>query len=301
MGETDAAGIQSAARLASSVDHVLLVIGEDFDLSGEARSRSDISLPESQSALADAIFATGKPVTVLLVTGRPLAIPDVAEKADAILNTWMLGIEAGPAIADIVFGRASPAGRLPVDFPRATGQSPIVYSELPSGRPADPDLSKDTNRFIDLPITPLYPFGHGLSYSEFTYGAATLSKTAISANESAEISVQVTNSGTREAEEVVQLYMHDPVASVSRPKLELRGFKRITLKPGQSQTVTFAFSPLQAAIYREDGVWDVEEGVLEFHIGSSSADLHTSAELTITSAVSSRVPASAIMTEVTTQ
>lgn len=235
------------------------------------------------------------------MTGRPLAIPDVAEKADAILNTWMLGVEAGPAIADIVFGKLSPAGRLPVDFPRATGQSPIVYSELPSGRPADPDLSKDTNRFIDLPITPLYPFGHGLSYSEFTYSGASLSKEAIAANESAEISVQVTNSGAREAEEVVQLYLRDPVASVSRPKLELRGFKRIVLKPGQTQTVTFEVSPLQAAIYRKDGVWDVEEGVLEFHIGSSSADLHTSAELTITSATSSRIPASAILTEVNTK
>lgn len=299
--DIDASGIAAAAKIAAGADHVLLVIGEDFDLSGEARSRSDISLPASQKALADAIFATGRPVTVVLVTGRPLAIPELDEKADAILNTWMLGVEAGPAVADVLFGRTSPAGRLPLDFPRATGQSPIVYSELPSGRPAHPDLEKDTNRYLDLPITPLYAFGHGLSYSSFDYGKITASRTKIAAGETARFSLDIVNTGSRDAEEVVQLYMHDPVASVSRPKLELRGFKRIALKAGERRTVVFDVSPAQSAIYQADGQWQVEAGALEFHIGASSADLRQSVTVTVTSAANTNVPASAIETGVSAQ
>lgn len=296
--EIDQHGIELAVLAAERAEHVLLVIGEDYDLSGEARSRSDISLPESQKVLADAIFATETPVTVILVTGRPLAIPNIAEKADAILNTWMLGLEAGPAIADILFGRVSPAGRLPVDFPHTTGQSPFTYSELPSGRPADPDLSKDSNRYLDLPITPLYPFGHGLTYSSFSYGEITTSKASIAPDETVELSLTISNEGPRDADEVVQLYMRDPVASISRPKLELRGFKRVNLKAGQSKSVSFEFSPAQAAVYDRDGEWKIEAGRLEFFVGASSADLRQSSAVTVDAGLITRIPASAIRTPV---
>ena len=161
----DTSGIEDAMALAQQADRILLIIGEDYDLSGEARSRSDLELPESQKALANAIFETGKPVTIILVTGRPLAIEDIAARADAVLNTWMLGVEAGNALADVLWGEVSPAGRLPISFPRRTGSVPYTYSEYPSGRPADPDLSADSNRYHDLPVTPLYPFGYGLSYA----------------------------------------------------------------------------------------------------------------------------------------
>ncbi|MEM9572838.1 MAG: glycoside hydrolase family 3 N-terminal domain-containing protein [Pseudomonadota bacterium] len=301
VGSVDLEGIEDAVRAAERADHVLLVIGEDFDLSGEARSRSDISMPESQKVLAEAIFATDTPVTVILVTGRPLAIPSVAENADAILNTWMLGVEAGPAIADVLFGETSPAGRLPVDFPRATGQSPIVYSELPSGRPADPDLSIDTNRYIDLPITPLYPFGHGLSYTDFDYGELSVSDALLASGETVSLSLTVTNTGSRGAEEVVQLYMRDPVASVSRPKLELRGFKRIALDAGERKTVSFEVSPAQSAIYQADGTWKFEAGTLEFFVGASSTDIRQSVRVNVLADGQTDVPAAAIETAVQVQ
>ncbi|MEO0466468.1 MAG: glycoside hydrolase family 3 N-terminal domain-containing protein [Pseudomonadota bacterium] len=297
----DPSNLQAAADLASSSDIVVLVIGEDFDLSGEARSRSDISLPASQTALADTVFATGKPVIVVLVTGRPLAIPDLDEQANAILNTWMLGVEAGPALGDVLFGVSAPAGRLPISFPRATGQSPIVYSELPSGRPADPDLSKDSNRYIDQPITPLYPFGHGLSYSAFDYGAPVISAASVQADEPFSISVDVTNTSARDGDEVVQLYMRDPVASISRPKLELRGFKRVELPAGETRTVTFTMTPAQAAIYVDDGNWVIEAGRLDFFVGASSADLRGGASVQVSESVASAVPAAAIPTRVTVE
>lgn len=297
----DAEAIAAAAEAAASADQVILVIGEDFDLSGEARSRSSIELPVGQAALAEAVLATDTPVMTLLVTGRPLAIPDLAEGSQALLNTWMLGIEAGPAVADVVYGQTSPAGRLPIDFPRTTGQSPIVYSELPSGRPANPDLSVDSNRFVDLPITPLFPFGHGLGYAAFEYGAATASTGTVSADETFSISVDVTNTSARSGEEVVQLYMRDPLASVARPKLELRGFKRVAIPAGETRRVAFMLSPAQAAIYQDDGRWTVEAGDLEFHVGASSADLRSSAAVRVTSTRETIAPAAALQTKVTVQ
>ncbi|MEO1101931.1 MAG: glycoside hydrolase family 3 N-terminal domain-containing protein, partial [Pseudomonadota bacterium] len=297
----DAEAISAAADAAASADQVILVVGEDFDLSGEARSRSSIELPAGQAALAEAVLAAGTPVTTLLVKGRPLAIPELAEGSQALLNTWMLGVEAGPAVADIVYGRMSPAGRLPVDFPRATGQSPIVYSELPSGRPANADLSVDSNRFIDLPITPLFPFGHGLGYTEFEYGAAVASAETVAADEVFSVSVEVTNAGDRDGEEVVQLYMRDPLASVARPKLELRGFKRVAIPAGERRRLTFAVSPAQAAIYQEDGRWMVEAGDLDFHVGASSSDLRSKVTVRVQNAQETTAPAAALETKVTAQ
>ena len=293
----DEDAVKSAVSLANESDLTILVIGEDFDLSGEARSRADISLPESQKVLAEAIFDTGKPVIVVLVTGRTLALDGTLDRAGAVLNSWMLGVEAGPALADVVYGRVSPAGRLPVDFPRVTGQSPIYYGELPSGRPADPDLSKDTNRYIDQPITAKYAFGHGLSYSTFAYGEPGVSWVD---DEQFTVSVEVQNAGAVDSDEVVQLYMRDPVATISRPKLELRGYKRVHIPAGASKTVSFTLSPDQAAIYK-DGEWVIETGELQFFVGAASDDLRGQVSVQVESAGTGEAPAAAIATTVAVQ
>lgn len=290
----DRSAIPEAVALAQSADRVILVVGEDYDLSGEARSRSNLYMPPSQRALADAVLDAGTPVIVVLVTGRPLAIPDLAERADAIVNAWMLGVEAGPAVADVLFGAVSPAGRLPVSFPRTTGAVPFTYSEYPGGRPAHPDLERDTNRYMDQPITPLYAFGHGLSYTAFEYGDLD----AVVEGDAIRLSVDVTNTGARAGDEVVQLYMRDPIAMVARPRLELRGFKRIALEPGESKTVTFTLHPDQAGVFKAPGAWVVEPGRLVFHVGSSSDALHASAEVELTGGRMSDRPAAAIATQV---
>lgn len=297
----DETAIAAAVEAAKAAGEVILVIGEDFDLSGEARSRSSVELPAGQKALADAVLAARPDAVVLLVTGRAMAIPDVAEKADAVLLTWMLGVEAGPAVADVVYGARMPAGRLPVDFPRATGQLPFTYSEPPSGRPANPDLSVDSNRYMDLPITPQFAFGHGLTYTTFTYGEPQLSKRAVGPMDAFDISVDVTNNGERDGEEVVQLYMRDPVSRTARPKKELRGFKRVSIPAGQSVTVTFSLSPAQSATYDGDGGWLIEPGRLDFMIGSSSDDIAGEVSVEVTEGAQTRVPAAAIETEVSVQ
>ncbi|WP_273240501.1 glycoside hydrolase family 3 N-terminal domain-containing protein [Hyphomonas atlantica corrig.] len=285
--------IQQAVDTAMDADQVLLVIGEDFDLSGEARSRSDIALPPSQSELAQAIFATGKPVTVILVTGRPLAIEDEVAAADAVLNTWMLGVEAGNALADVVWGSTSPAGRLPIEFPRRTGAVPHTYSEYPGGRPADPDLSKDTNRFMDIPITPLFPFGHGLSYSSFDYSDL---QSSVFEDGQIELSTTITNIGDVDADEVVQLYMRDPLATIARPKRELRGFTRVSIPAGENRQVSFTISPDQTALYRVGSGWVVEPGQIDFMIGASAEDIRSKTSVTLTHDRSTGIPASAIET-----
>jgi beta-glucosidase len=292
------AQIRAAAQLAKASDHVLLVIGEDFDLSGEARSRSAVELPEQQAALAEAVMATGARVTVLLVTGRPMAVPELDAGADAVLLTWMLGLEAGPAVADVVFGRSNPAGRLPVSFPRRTGQTPLSYDALPTGRPADPDPERDTNRYLDLPITPLYPFGHGLSYSAFDYGDVQVSTPSVGVAERVSLSVDVTNTSGRDADEVVQLYLHDPFARVSRPGRQLRGFARVSIPAGETRTVEFDVDPAQMAIW-DGGAWHIEPGRIDVMIGASSADIRATGSFEISgSATTDRTPA-AIETRVT--
>lgn len=297
----DEAAIAAAVEAAETAGHVILVIGEDYDLSGEARSRSSVELPAGQKALADAVLATRPDAVVLLVTGRAMAIPDVAESVNTILLTWMLGVEAGHAVADVVYGARAPAGRLPVDFPRATGQLPLTYSETPSGRPANPDLSVDSNRYMDLPITPQFAFGHGLTYSTFAYGQPQLSKSAVGPQEAFSISVDVTNTSERDGEEVVQLYMRDPVSRTARPKKELRGFKRVAIPAGQSVTVTFTLSAAQAATYDGDGSWLVEAGRLDFMIGPASDNISGTVSVEVTEAAATQIPAAAIETEVSVQ
>jgi beta-glucosidase len=295
----DRSGIGAAVRAVEAADATVLVIGEHFDLSGEARSRANISLPASQLALAQRIIETGKPVVILLVNGRPLAMPWLVENASAILETWMLGVEAGNAVADIVFGKVSPGGKLPITFPSATGQVPMYYAARSTGRPADPDLSKDSTRYIDEPIPPLFPFGHGLSYSTFGYSDLKQSKQTLGPGERIEISAVVSNTGTVLADEVVQLYIRDPIATVARPVQELRGFKRIELAPGKRKRVTFTLTPEQFAFHDTHGRWAVEPGTIDFMIGASSADIRLRGAFDISKPEQASAPAAALATPVT--
>ncbi len=294
----DLSGIPAALKLAKSADVIILMIGEDYDLSGEARSRSSLDLPPSQLELARRVFELGKPVVVLLANGRPLAIPELAEKAPAILETWMLGVEAGNAVADMLFGKYSPAGRLPAAFPRTTGAVPFHYSANATGRPADPDLTKDTVRYHDLPITPLFPFGHGLTYSEFRYSDISQSTQSVGPGERIDISITVENTGGVPSDEVVQLYVRDPVAMIARPVLELRGFKRVELGAGQRKRVTFSLTPEQLAFWSPKGQWLIEAGRIDFWIGASSADLRAKGSFEITKTHTGSAPAAALPTRV---
>jgi beta-glucosidase len=211
----------------------------------------------------------------------------------------LLGVEAGPAITRTLFGEANPGGKLPASFPRATGQVPFSYDHLPSGRPADPDLSKDTARYMDLPITPLYAFGRGLSYTSFTYGEAELSSAEIPADGGeVTVTIPVTNTGSVEGDEVVQLYMRDPVASVSRPVMQLRGFSRITLEPGETLHVAFTLSSAQFALWGLGRDWVVEPGRIELMLGSASDDIRARAEVTVTGRAEGTITPAAIPTQV---
>ena len=283
----------TAARVAASADVVLLAIGEDFDLSGEARSRSDITLPGKQQALVDAIRATGKPIVAILMNGRPLALEKALAGIPAVLETWFLGIESGPAIAEVLTGKTAPAGRLPMGMPRVTGQLPMTYAHVPSGRPANPDLAVDSARYRDTDIGALFPFGHGLSYSRFDYGALAIEQRP----DAATISVAVTNAGARTAEEVVQLYIRDRIATVARPVSELRGFHRLALKPGETRTVRFTLANDQLALWKA-GEWVVEPGAIEVMVGSSSADVRARGRFAVAAGKGSG-PAASIETIVT--
>lgn len=305
----DVSGFDAAVKAVKSADLTVLVIGEDFDLSGEARSRSDLELPANQLELARRVLAASrpankpaKPVIVVLSNGRPLAMQWLNDQVPAILESWLPGIEGGPAVADALFGKYSPAGRLPAAFPRVTGAVPGYYAANPTGRPADPDLARDTVRYHDLPITPLYAFGHGLSYTTFKYGDLAQSTQSVAPGERIDISITVENAGAVASDEVVQLYVRDPVASISRPVLELRGFKRIDLAPGARKRVTFSLTPEQLAFWTPSvngkGGWIIEAGRIDFWVGASSADLRASGSFEITKTHSGTAPAAALPTRV---
>ena len=295
----DPGGIEAAMAATNGADVIVLAIGEDYDWSGEARSRSSLELPGRQLDLFESLAATGKPLIVVLMGGRPLAVPEIAEQADAVLATWLLGNEAGPAIVATLFGDNNPGGKLPVSFPRATGQVPVNYDHLPSGRPADPDIAKDTARFMDLPITPLYAFGHGLSYTSFAYGDIALSASRIPADGGRmTVTIPVTNTGSRAGDEVVQLYMRDPVARVSRPVKQLRGFARIALQPGETRSISFTLSADQFALWSHDREWLIEPGTIELMVGSASDDIRARAAFEIVGTAKGSIEPAAIMTPV---
>jgi beta-glucosidase len=241
--DEDVSGIAAALRLCATADAILLCLGEAATMSGEAASRAHVGLPGKQRQLAEAVFerarATNKPVTVVLFSGRPLVVPWLVEKADAVLAAWFLGSEAGNAIGDVLTGRVSPSGRTPVTWARAEGQIPIFFGERPSGRPANP---KDhyTSKYLDVANEPLFPFGHGLTYGRFALSNLRVTPVNVEDIDTMQIRVDVRNEGARAAQETVFLFTHDKIASVARPLLELKGFAKIDLRPGESGTVTLS-------------------------------------------------------------
>lgn len=269
----DTSGIAEAVRLARQSDAAILVIGESREMTGEASSRASLDLPGAQQRLAEAVQATGKPVVVVLMNGRPLAISWLHDHVPAILETWYGGVEAGNATADVLFGAYNPGGKLPVTFPRAVGQVPIYAAHTNTGRPSSADNSY-TSKYIDLPWTPLYPLGHGLSYTTFTLGVPRLSATILRPGDSLDVTVDVANAGSVAGDQVVQLYIRDDVASVTRPTRELRGFQRVQLAPHESRTVHFVIRDQALAFYDTSMTRVVEPGT--FTVSTGGDAVHTS-------------------------
>jgi beta-glucosidase len=261
--------IDEATAGARAADAAVLVIGETGAMSGEASSRASLDLPGRQLELAQNVIATGKPVAVVLMNGRPLSIGWLAEHAPAIVEAWFPGTEAGNAVADVLFGKVNPGGKLPVSFPRTVGQAPIYYNQKNTGRPPDAK-DKYTSKYLDVPWTPLYPFGHGLSYTEFRLSDLRISAGRIAPDSTITISAVVENVGKREGDEVLQLYIQDVVASVVRPVQELKGLRRLTLKPGERRSVEFTIGSSELGFYDRRMRWVVEPGEFRVRVSSSS-------------------------------
>jgi beta-glucosidase len=275
----DSSGFALARSAASEADAVVLVLGERGNMSGEASNRASIELPGSQRDLALAVLraarptsGAAKPVVVLLMNGRPLAIPELAHEAPAILETWFLGSQHGSAVADVLFGDYNPGGKLPATFPRATGQIPIYYNHRNTGRPADSG-NHYTSKYLDLPWTPQFPFGYGLSYTTFAYSNLRVSSPSIRAGDSLTVTVDVRNSGDRSGDEVVQLYVRDSVASVEEPVKSLRGVRRVTLQPGEIRSVVFKLGPEAMSLYDRQMRRVVEPGTFIVFAGTNSQDV----------------------------
>lgn len=268
-----------AAAVASKADVVVLAVGESAVMNGEGASRADIGLPGVQQDLVEAIAKTGKPIVLVLLNGRPLAIEWIDQNIPAILETWTLGSEAGNAIADVLFGDYNPSGKLPVTFPRSLGQVPIYYNHKNTGRPYNGDYKEPasnrfySSRYRDIKNSPLYPFGFGLSYTTFNYADFSLSSDKINADEKLDVTVTVTNTGSIDGEEVVQLYIRDLVGSVTRPVKELKGFQKIFLKAGESKKVNFTITTKDLSFYRADMSWGFEPGFFDIFVGGNSEDL----------------------------
>lgn len=268
------AGFPAALAAARQADVAILAVGEKWWMSGEAASRANIDLPGSQLDLIRAVKATGTPVVVVLMNGRPLAIPEVHDVADAVLETWYAGTMGGPAIADVLLGKYNPSGRLPVTFPRHVGQVPVFYSMKNTGRPMDPN-DKYTSKYLDMPNSPLYPFGYGLSYTSFSYSAPEVSDTLFQSNEAITLSVVVRNTGNRAGRETVQFYVRDMVGSVTRPVAMLKGFQQIDLDPGEARTVRFTLTADDLAFYRRDMSYGWEPGAFTLSVGPNSSDVQS--------------------------
>jgi beta-glucosidase len=269
----DTSGFAEAVAVAKQADAVVLALGDHSGLvpsatTGETRDSADIKLPGIQEELAKAVIATGTPVVVLLVNGRPFAMPDLAESANGILEAWLPGEEGGNAIADILFGDRNPGGKLPISIPRSVGQIPIFYNAKPSGM--------RSNWYVDYvseKVTPLYSFGHGLSYTQFEYTDLNIDKKHAKSGETVNISIKVKNVGAVAGDEVVQLYVRDEYASTPRPVKELKGYQRLTLDPGEERTIIFNLPVNQLAFYDESLKLTIESGKILVMVGSSSDDI----------------------------
>jgi beta-glucosidase len=273
--DTSRTGFADAIKVAKQADIVIVSVGEKRDMSGEAKSRSDIHLPGIQEDLIKALYATGKPLVVIINAGRPLIFNWTADNAPAILYTWWLGSEAGNAMANVLTGEYNPSGKLPVTFPRNEGQIPIYYNYLNTGRPAPDNDTKADYRsgYIDLQKSPKYAFGYGLSYTTFKYDSLQLSDSIMNSGKEIKVSFTLTNTGKRAGEEVVQFYIRDNVASVVRPVKELKGFEKVYLRPGESKTILFTIDREKLSFYNNDLKWTTEPGSFKLMIGTASDDI----------------------------
>ncbi|MDB5153792.1 MAG: bglX, partial [Mucilaginibacter sp.] len=268
--------IDEAVETAKKADVIVAVVGESANMSGESASRSDISIPESQKELLKALAKTGKPMVLVLFNGRPLTLTWEDEHANAILDVWSPGTEAGNAIADVLFGNYNPAGKITATFPRSVGQIPIYYNHKNTGRPFDgKGPAKFRSDYIDISNDPLYPFGYGLSYTTFNYSDVKLSKTNLKGNETLRATVTVSNTGKLAGQEVVQLYISDPVASISRSVKELKNYKKIMLQPGEQKEVSFDIGTQYLKFYNSKLNYDWEPGQFIVQIGTNSTDVHS--------------------------
>jgi beta-glucosidase len=278
-------GFPAAVAAAQAADQVVLALGETREMSGEAESRSMLDLPGRQEELIEAIKATGKPFAVVLFNGRPLTLGEVQADSPAILEAWFPGVEAGNAVADVLYGKVNPGGKLPVSFPRNEGQVPIFYNHKPTGRPCDVSQRYNSRHRDILSCSPLYEFGYGLSYTTFEISGLKLSGATMDARHGKiKVSAQVTNTGARAGDEVAQLYINDPVASISQPVRRLRGFERVTLQPGQTKTVSWTLDRDDVGFYDNRGSFVVENGRIHVYVGSSSSQSDNKATFTVTGA-----------------
>ncbi len=268
-----ASGFAEAVALARWADVAVVCLGEAADLAGEAASRADPGLPGLQRGLAEAVLDTGTPVLLVLTSGRPIVEPAILARAAAVIAAWFPGIEGGTALADLVSGRAAPSGRLAVSWPADRGQIPVFFGQRPTGRPAPGDGGRYVSRYLDRPTEPLYPFGHGLGYTRFALDGLAVTADSLAPDQELGVSVAVTNTGARAGAETVLLFLHDPVASSARPLLELRGFRRIELEPGERGTVRFTVPPAAFDLLDHRLRPAREPGRVEILVGPS-ADRH---------------------------
>ena len=266
---------EEAVKMARNADVIIAAVGESAEMSGESSSRSNIEIPQVQKDLLKALLKTGKPVVMVLFTGRPLALQWENENVPSILNVWFGGSEAGDAIADVLFGEVNPSGKLTTTFPQNVGQVPMYYAQKNTGRPLPEGkwFQKFRSNYIDVSNDPVYPFGYGLSYTNFTYGDIKLDKSEINATDTLTVSVDLKNTGTRDGGEVVQLYIHDVIGSITRPVKELKAFKKIYLKAGESKNVNFKLSVTDLSFYKSDLSFGSEPGKFEVFVGTNSREL----------------------------
>lgn len=269
--DTSTAGFAEAVAAARRADVVIAVLGERHDMSGEAASRSSLGLPGVQQQLLEALVATGKPVVLVLMNGRPLVIEWAAEHVPAIVEAWFLGVETGPALADVLYGTVNPSGRLPITFPRNVGQIPIYYSHRNTGRPPSP-TDKYTSKYIDVPVTPRYPFGFGLSYTTFSFTDLSIATPRLRQRDTLRVTVNVTNTGRRAGATVVQLYVRDDVGSMTRPLRELKAFQRVELAAGESRRVELRVPVRQLSFWGPNRAFVVEPGSFHVYVGPNSAE-----------------------------
>jgi beta-glucosidase len=267
-------GFADAVATAAKADVIVLAVGETWDLSGEAKSRTDITLPGQQEKLFRALKATGKPVVVVMLAGRPLVFNTIADQADAIVYAWFPGTEGGNAVANVLFGDYNPSGKLPITFPRSVGQIPLSYAQYSTGRPVTDEKNVVyKSAYIDSVNTPRYAFGHGLSYTDFKYSGLTLSSAAMAPDQKVTLSFDLANTGSVEGTEIVQLYLRDMVSSVVRPLKELKGFQKIHLKPGEQRRVSFTIDRNLLSFHNSQLAWGAEAGDFKLMVGSASDDI----------------------------